>query len=282
MKKATLIFLSFFCFVSVLAQKRPNKPYMSNDVGIFLGGSYYIGDLNPTRHFYMTKPAIGVFYRFNLNYRVAFRGGFNFGTIQGDDSQSNNPDQIERNLNFKSKINELYTQAEFNFWEYKVGHADFIFAPYIFAGIAGFQFNPMANIGNQWVDLRPLSTEGQKTSQNPTQKPYSLYQVSLPFGMGFKLSFSNQIGLGFEWGPRKTFTDYLDDVSGKYVDPTILAHDKGSLAAYLSNRTKNPADYKNDVGKLRGNPANKDWYFFYGLVLSFKLKPKPKECKGVN
>ena len=100
---------------------------MSNDVGVFLGGCYYLGDLNPGKHFYKSQPSIGVFYRFNLNYRVAFRGGFNFGSIQGDDSQSSNPDQLERNLNFKSRILELYTQAEFNFWEYRVGHTDFIF-----------------------------------------------------------------------------------------------------------------------------------------------------------
>jgi hypothetical protein len=284
MKKVILIFFSFFCFISGYAQKHVNKPYMSNDVGVFLGGAYYIGDLNPTKHFAMTQPALGLFYRFNLNYRVAFRGGFNFGTIQGDDSQSSNPDQLERNLNFKSRIMEMYAQAEFNFWEYKVGHTDFIFAPYIFAGISSFQFNPQANVKNEWIDLRPLATEGQGTSQNDLHKPYKLYQVALPFGIGFKLSLSNQIGIGFEWGPRKTFTDYLDDVSGKYVDPNQLAHDKGGLSAALSDRSKttDPNYRLNDVGKLRGNPSNKDWYFFYGLVISVKLKGKPKECKGVG
>lgn len=281
MKKVCLILMSVLSFVSANAQKHPNKPYMSNDVGVFLGGSYYIGDLNPSKHFFLSQPAAGLFYRFNLNYRVAFRGGFNFGTIQGDDSQSSSPDQLERNLNFKSRIIELFGQAEFNFWEYRVGHADFIFAPYLFAGLSGFQFNPQANVGNQWIDLKALSTEGEGTKQSAS-KPYKLYQMAIPFGIGFKLSFSNQIGLGFEWGPRKTFTDYLDDVSGKYVDPVILAHDKGAMSAALSNRTKVPGAFAGDVGKLRGNPATKDWYFFYGLVISFKLKGKPKECKGVG
>lgn len=253
---------------------------MSNDIGIFLGGAYYIGDLNPSKHFALTQPAVGLFYRFNLNYRVAFRGGFNFGTIKGDDSQTDSPDQLERNLNFKSRINEFFGQAEFNFWEYRVGHTDFIFAPYVFGGLAVFQFNPMANVGNEWIYLRPLSTEGQGTVQNST-KPYKLTQMSIPFGLGFKLSFSNQIGIAFEWGPRKTFTDYLDDVSGKYVDPMVLAHDKGGISAAMSNRSKNPRVYMTDIGKLRGNPSNKDWYYFYGIVISFKLKGKPKECKGV-
>ena len=279
MKKFVFI-LGFLLAFSLGYAQKPNKPYMSHDVGIFLGGSYYLGDLNPTKHFFASQPAIGLFYRYNLNYRVAFRGGFNFGTIQGDDSQSSNPDQLERNLNFKSRIMEMYAQAEFNFWEYKVGHTDFIFAPYLFAGLSGFHFEPQANVGNQWIDLKSLSTEGQGTSQNRT-KPYKLYQMSIPFGLGFKLSFSNQIGIGFEWGPRKTFTDYLDDVSGKYVDPILLAHDKGGQAAALSNRTKDPIARSGDVGKLRGNPNNTDWYMYYGLVISFKLKGKPKECKGV-
>ncbi len=281
MKKFCLIIFSFFSCFSAYSQRHANAQYHSHDIGVFLGGSYYIGDLNPARQFSMTQPAIGVFYRYNHNYRLAFRGGFNFGNIQGDDSQTDNPDQLERNLNFKSRVDELYVQAEFNFWEYKVGHTDYIFAPYLFLGVAGFHFNPMANLGNQWIELRPLATEGQNTSQNINRKPYKLYQMSVPFGIGFKLSFSKQITLGFEWGPRKTFTDYLDDVSGKYVDPVLLAKERGGNAAVLSNRSKNPNDFMGNVGKLRGNPNTKDWYFFYGFVISVKLKQKPKECKGI-
>jgi len=147
-------------------------------------------------------------------------------------------------------------------------------------GVAVLHFEPLTNYQNQWIQLRDLCTEGQKTSLNPTQKKYKLFQTTIPFGLGFKLSVSKQITIGFEWGPRKTFTDYLDDVSGKYVDPFLLAREKGALAAMMSNRSKNSADYVNNVGKLRGNPNTKDWYVFYGFVISFKLKGKPKECKG--
>jgi hypothetical protein len=256
-----------------------NKAYFSHDVGILLGASYYIGDLNQ-KHFYMSQPAFGVFYRFNYNYRVAFKGGFNYGNIQGSDAQSNDPYQIERNLNFKTKIMEFYVRAEFNFWEYRTGHKNFVFSPYLFLGIGVFNFNPEGHVGNQWVDLRGLSTEGQGTPLNPTQKPYALTQPCIPFGLGFKLSMSNQVSIGFEWGPRKTFTNYLDDVGGKYVDPTKLAEYKGSLAAQLSNPSKVPGATTDDIGKLRGNPDHTDWYFYYGLVISFKLKQKPKECKA--
>jgi hypothetical protein len=282
MKRRFIILVGcFYIFSSSVAQNN-NKQYFSHDVGVLIGAAYYIGDLN-LKHFYMSQPAIGVFYRFNYNYRLAFKGGFNYGNIQGDDGQSSDPYQIERNLNFKTNITEFYARAEFNFWEYKTGHKDFIFAPYVFLGIGVFHFNPEAHYGNQWIDLRNLSTEGQKTPLNPSQKPYALTQPCIPFGLGFKLCLSQQIGLGLEWGPRKTFTNYLDDVGGKYVDPTKLAEYKGGLAAQLSNRTntaKYPGATADDIGKLRGNPDHTDWYFYYGLIISFKLKGKPKECKA--
>lgn len=279
MKRAGLILFTLLTLTG-FGQNTNKKAYFSHDVGVFLGGAYYIGDLNPSKHFFMTQPAVGVFYRFNYNYRLAFKGGFNFGSIQADDSQTDNPDQLERNLNFKSKLQELYAQAEFNFWDYRVGHSDFIFAPYIFLGAAVLRFDPQANYQNQWIELHDLHTEGQKTSLDPTKKMYKLIQGTIPFGLGFKLSVSKMITIGFEWGPRKTFTDYLDDVSGKYVDPIQLAKERGAFAAIMSNRSKNPTDYINDVGKLRGNPNTKDWYFFYGFVISVRIKGKPKECKG--
>jgi len=277
MKKVCLLILCCLGMFSSIAQDN-KKQYFSHDVGVLLGASYYIGDLN-SRHFAMSQPAIGIFYRFNYSYRVAFKAAFNYGSIQGDDSQSSNPDQLERNLNFKSTIMEFSVRTEFNFWEYRTGHKDFIFAPYIFLGIGVFNFNPQAHYQNQWVSLRELSTEGEGTPLG-TRKPYPLTQVCLPFGIGFKLTLSQQISLGIEWGPRKTFTDYLDDVSGTYVNPAKLAQYKGGMAATLSNTTIKPGNAADDTGKLRGNPNTKDWYFYYGLVISFKLKFKPKECRN--
>jgi hypothetical protein len=277
-KNCLLLFACFSSFLGV-AQNSNNKQFFSHDIGVLLGASYYIGDLN-SAHFAMSQPAFGVFYRFNYNYRLAFKAAFNYGSIQGDDARSTNPDQLERNLNFKTNILEFSVRTEFNFWEYRIGHSKYVFAPYIFIGIGVFNFNPQGHIGNQWVSLRDLSTEGQKTPLNPSQHQYPLTQPTIPFGIGFKLNVSNNIGIGFEWGPRKTFTDYLDDVSGKYVDPAKLAEYKGGMAATMSNPSKTPGAAADDVGKLRGNPSTKDWYIYYGLVVSFKLKGKPKECRS--
>src|SRR6202008_3264039 len=192
--KKLLFCLSLFSFAGY-AQHNDHKQFMSHDVGLYLGGSYYIGDLNTNRHFFQTQPAGGLFYRFNYNYRLAFRGGFNLGSVIGDDSQSSDEDQLERNLNFKSKIYEFNAIAEFNFLEYATGHNKFIFSPYVFLGIGVFKFDPMANINNQWIQLRRLSTEGQKTTQNPDQKQYKLIQPSIPFGVGFKLDLAKNVGL---------------------------------------------------------------------------------------
>ncbi len=274
--KNLFVVLGLLFATLLTAQSTMHQQAHSHDVGVVLGGSYYIGDLNPRRHFFLTQPAVGAFYRYNYDYRIAFRGGFNFGSIQGDDSQSNDADQLERNLNFKSNIYELNAQAEFNFWEYQIGHSKYLFAPYVFLGLDVFMFKPLANYQDKWVELKPLSTEGQKTSQNPGKKQYYLIQPSIPFGLGFKLSLANQVGLGFEWGPRKAFTDYLDDVSGKYVDPRQLAKDKGPTAALLSDRSLDPQDFVRNYGKMRGNPVTKDWYFFYGFTLNIKLKFRPK------
>lgn len=265
-----LLFIFFILAItsgSLFSQSR-KRNFRQHEVGVFLGGSYYLGDLNPTKHFNLTQPAAGVFYRFSPNYRYAFKGGFNFGTIMGDDSQSDNADQLQRNINFKSQIYEFNVMAEFNFLEYRITNDKFKFTTYLFLGLDVFTFKPRANLGNFWYDLQPLKTEGQ-------DKPYSLTQVGIPFGIGAKINVSKKVGIGLEWGPRKTFTDYLDDVSGKYTDATF----PNSTAQKLSDPSKNAG---NNIDKQRGNPNTKDWYIFFGISLNFKLTPGNTPCHSYD
>ncbi|MBC7863400.1 MAG: outer membrane beta-barrel protein, partial [Bacteroidia bacterium] len=226
----------------------------SHDIGIMIGGSYYLGELNPGKHFNMTKPAFGVFYRFNQNYRVAYRAGFNYGSIMGDDSQSDDDDQLMRNLNFKSKLIEFNGVAEFNFWEYRINNSKHFFSPYVFLGFAVVHHKPMAEFQGKYIELQPLATEGQGTSLDTKRKKYKLTQFTIPFGLGAKLNLSRNVGLSLEWGMRKTFTDYLDDVSKQYVNPILLAQEKGALSAILSNRSNNTDPTYNMTGTQRGNP----------------------------
>ena len=277
MKKHFFILtITLLSALSVSAQHQKH----SVEVGVFLGGCYYIGDLNPTAHFnQFTKPAGGLVCRYNINPRLAARANLFFGSIEGHDSYSSSPAAIQRNLSFKSPIDELSAQLEFNFFDYSIGNEKKKFSPYMFLGIAGFKFNPSGELANgDWVSLQPLGTEGQGLDGGATKKKYKLMQISIPFGVGAKVNLSKNIGLSFEWGMRKTFTDYLDDVSKKYYDPVKLATARGANAAVLSDPSIGTDAQYSNTGRQRGNPTNKDWYSFAGIVLTVKLKGKPETC----
>mgnify|MGYP000033819206 CR=1 FL=1 len=275
-------FILFFALLITLTSSAQRKKRTA-EVGVFLGGSYYIGELNPTRHInQFTKPAGGFVFRYNINKRLAARANFLFGNIEGHDSFSNSEAAQQRNLSFKSPINELSAQLEFNFMDYQIGIEKHKFSPYIFLGIAGFKFNPQGQLNNNWVALQPLGTEGQGLEGGASRKKYKLIQMSIPFGVGAKANLSKNIGLSFEWGIRKTFTDYLDDVSKKYYDPVALAAARGATAAVMSDPSIGTDPGFSNVGRQRGNPTNKDWYSFIGIALTVRLKDKPEKCPGVQ
>src|SRR6185312_8103392 len=210
--------------------------------------------------------------------RLAVRGNLFFGTLTADDSQSPSSSQRERNLNFKSPVDELSAQVEFNFLEYELGNPKHPFTPFIFAGFGMFKMNPQGQVGDQWVDLQPLRTEGQGTSANSSH-PYHLLQPCIPFGVGIKTNFSKTICITIEWGMRKTFTGYIDDVSKSYVAPSVLlAADgvNGPMAVAMADRSTNP-DKASDVGEQRGN-GKKDWYSFAGIILSFRVHSTHEHC----
>jgi len=239
MKRLLILFvLSFPILVSA----------QSLEVGLLFGASGYQGELNKNRF---------------MSYRV----GFTYGVVSASDANSEDEDRRNRNLNFRSKILELSLTGEFNF----LGR-DRRLSPYIFGGVAIFSFNPQAEYQGRRVDLQPLGTEGQGIENFPSK--YSRVQLSIPLGAGLKFAINDRINLGVEFGLRKTFTDYLDDVSGDYVNYNELLAGNGQLAADLSNRTgellgTDPVQLA--TGTQRGNPDSKDWYFISGLTLSYSL-----------
>jgi hypothetical protein len=207
-----------------------------------------------------SHPALGVFFRYTTNYRYAFRLGLNYGKISGNDAASGEADQIERNINFRSHLVEFNSIAEFNFVEYRISHERHHFTFFIFAGLAGYYFNPESTIGGGYQPVSGLHTEG---------KNYSQYQISIPFGVGIKWNVAERVGVGIEWGPRRTFTDFLDDVSGTYPDQ--VGQDGSNYIDRTLNKSAKP-------GGMRGNPTTRDWYFFYGITLSIKLPDLHPQC----
>jgi hypothetical protein len=240
--KKLLSYLLLLLFVCSYSQTK-KRNFIQREIGVFAGGAYYIGDLNPRGHFGLSQRALGAFYRYSTHYRYAFRFGFNSTYVIGDDSKSIELDQLERNLYFKSKIYDFNAVAEFNFVEYRIGNNKHPFTMFIFGGLGGYFFD---------TDLsQEQGLQTEKIHGGVSTKKHPLLQINVPFGVGFKLNIGKKFGISLEWSPRKLFTDYLDEVSLEYND-----------------------------GYMRGNPRTKDWYFLYGGTLTFKLPDIKKPCHG--
>jgi len=272
MKKSFLVgLLSFFFIYGLKAQD-----FYRSEVGVFLGGSYYLGDLNPSKHFLKTKFAGGIVYRYNFTPRWALKVNALMGGLEASDAVSKA--NIDRNLSFKSYIFDFSAQVEFNFLQYVTGDKNHFISPYIFVGASLFNFSPKAEYDGKWYELQSLGTEGQGTTIPDTKKPYALTTVAIPFGIGLKISPHKLISLGLEYGIRKTFTDYIDDVSSTYADPVVLAAENGVAAAALADRTISDEIKLQHPGTARGNPKTKDWYVFTGVTVAFRIKGKHERC----
>jgi hypothetical protein len=265
LKPILIFFLFVFPFLAFAQKKEP----ISHDIGIFGGASYYLGDINPTKHLYKPLPVYGAFYRLNFNKRFSLRAGFNYAKVQAFDNDFSDPAQKERNLDFKSNIYEGHLIGEFNYKEFQIGNSKYRFTPFTFVGLSYFKFNPKGRIGSTWTELQPLSTEGQGTSLNPDKKQYSHFSFAIPFGLGFETVLYKRFGIGIEWGGRYTFTDYLDDVSGTYVNKQFLAKEVSRDAAFLSDKSTAKVD---NTGKQRGNSKLKDWYNFLGVFIIYEIQ----------
>lgn len=265
MRKILIVYLSFIFMTNITAQ--------DSEFGLFIGGAYYIGDLN-TEHFSQQSWATGGLYRYNFkNERIVFRLNFLYSQVKASDFNSGIRNQIDRNLSFRSTIFEFGPIFEVNFFPYKAGQTktdqEKFGTPYFFGGITYFRINPEAKYEGEWVELQTIGTEGQGTNLN-SKKQYSLNQISMPVGIGAKLNLTKSIAMSLEYGIRKTFTDYLDDVSGQYVDNTLLSQQAGSVAANLSDRRT-----ENSNNLQRGNPNDKDWYSFWGMMITFRFNTEP-------
>jgi hypothetical protein len=260
MKKLFLFFSFSFLALCSIAQHNLN-------LNLFLGTSNYSGDMQDKQFtFNQGHLAGGIGLSYELSRHFSVRAAFKLGKISADDKQGRNK---ERNLNFSSHLSEGSLDLQ-----YLITPLDaHVFTPYIFAGVAVYHFDPYTfdSTGTKYY-LKPLGTEGEGFVEG--RDNYSLTQFSIPFGVGVKMPLSNDINVGFEIGYRKLFNDYLDDVSKDFVDENVLLTNRGFKAVDLSYRgdeLKNGLQTYPVAGTQRGNPSSKDWYYFTGLTLSFRL-----------
>ena len=245
-----------------------------NEIGFTVGGMNYIGDLNNQSMFGKVNLAFGGLYRLNFDERWSLRIDIDYGHVEGG-----NPDYIERrNLSFSSHILEGAVRTEFNFFPFSMRDDHYNWTPYIFGGIGFFTFNPKAYYTDpftgeaDWYELQPLGTEGQGSPLTPDRTPYTLKQLNMPFGIGLKYRPSKSLTLSVEYGFRKTWTDYIDDVSTTYVDNAQLAYYMGDLTAGLADRSGEvEPGYVNAAGIKRGDDSLDDWYAYFNVNLTVKL-----------
>ena len=184
--KKIYLFITILCFsISSNAQ--------INEIGIFIGGSNYIGDIGKTNYVNPNELAVGVIFKWNMNPRIAFRGTFTTMRIAADDLESSNLGRYERGINFSNTINELAFGVEFNYLDYDISSHDKSYTPYVFLELAAFNYKGAVE------EISPSNY----TYENKTS-------YALPFGVGIKTKFFNSFAISLEVRVRYTFEDDLD------------------------------------------------------------------------
>ncbi len=268
------------------------------DVGIHVGGANYLGEMGgkdqPRRDFVwdmklsQTRWAVGGFARRKINRLLSVNTGLMYLRIQGADALTEDyRPRRGRNLNFRNDLIEWYLRPEFTIFQDNDlggrGRYRLDFRLFAYAGIAVFYHNPKGQINREgdFYALQPLQTE---------LVDYSRIGAAVPVGLGFHFTKKRRHRFGFDLGWRTTFTDYLDDVSTVYEDPSLMPGGVGGLAdqladqssyAYIADPTlPDPHNYgfwpddgdSQHPKNIRGDPSHNDSYMTMTFTYSYVLR----------
>jgi hypothetical protein len=269
------------------------------EAGVTVGPMVFLGDLGGHQgigtmflkdyNMNATKLTFGVYVAAHPSEFLGIRLSANFGSIEGDDNYIVNKGteevaRLNRNLNFKSTITEANLMFEVYptvLFEDQPTDTWGRLRPYGLLGVGVFHFNPMGQYvdpntsATTWVYLQPLHTEGEGFVAN--RPNYSLTQLEIPMGFGLKYYVSDNVNLGLECVYRKTFTDYIDDVSTTFVDPAVLAANlpagTSTIAIAMSNKSplQGVPGSGYNPGDKRGDPTQTDAFFTFQLKLGIRL-----------
>lgn len=210
----------FFWAGLLLAALTPDNAQAQRvELGVGLGGFNYNGDISPSFQFRNIKPGGSLFFRYNFSNALTLRAEIAGGLVGAKDSNSKDPFQLQRNMSFRTRIFEGSLAAEYNFLDFKERRFAVNWTPYVFGGVGLMKFKP------------DVITAAYKTNA-----------LVLPYGVGIKYQIKRPWGVGLEYGTRKAFTDYIDNLGG---EPT----------------STNKA--------VQGNPALSDKYYYIRLSVTY-------------
>ena len=259
------------------------------EFGPHVGMTTSINDINPWKLFSQFDLEYGGLFRFNYDSRWTFRLDYTHSVVKATDTVAGW--RPERELSFRSKINDVSLIVEFNFLDYYTGRVGSTISPYLFGGVSAFSFNTYAYTRNDIIDefwLGNLFAE---------RNAYRHYALSIPFGFGCKLSLSPHLAASLEWRMHYTFTDYLDDIAEVYPadddHALLVASDKGLDFIYgdanaLSEGLTLIYDYTDPTGhyhegQQRGNSQSNDWFGSLSLSITWKIPlPGGTACRVIN
>lgn len=279
--KKFLTLILFFTFGSSRAQ-------WIWDFGGTLGASNYLGDIGgrakDRRNFVAdlkiakTRWNLGAFARHRFAPGLSGKFAVDYIRLEGNDKLSSNPGRQYRNFNFRNDIVDVnYTVEVFLFSNNDLGKT-YLFRNnlriYAFTGVGVFTNNPKTFYRGQWVALRPYATEGYA---------YKRFVLNIPMGIGAYITLNKRNRFGIEIDYRKTFTDYIDDISGNYPsEPPADEYLRGLVLRTTElDRDANPGAYESHTwGAKRGDSQHKDSYATLNLTYSRVIRGNPRFQKG--
>jgi hypothetical protein len=191
MKNIFILICIFFC-LPVFAQNK-------SDLGVSVGTSYYMGDINPSRLFYSPKFNAGIIYRYNLNTRYVLKGELNYVALSGNDKDFSDPYQQSRNATFNSELYDITTQFEFNFLPLVFNERKMSFSPFVSTGLAA---------------ALTLNSSSKKT-----------FEFVFPFALGVRVTVGKKWSTGLQWSFRKTFNDTnIDGIDNSPLPPSMKSY----------------------------------------------------------
>jgi hypothetical protein len=302
-----ILFIGFnFCFSQNFSRPGEWKKFRK-EVFVTMGTANFLGDLggrdrigtdySPVDlNFSQTRTAFGAGFRYKLDRWINVTGTFNYLILRGNDAKTNEEFRNNRNLNFKSNIFELAGRVEIGFQSTRVGNRYGIkrtltnrmtnknHAVFAFIGVGGFYYNPKGQYkgSGAWIKLRGLHTEGQGLPGGPRQ--YTNYSICIPIGGFYKLTFNRTWSIGLEFAWRKTFTDYIDDVSSRYYDPIALGNAYGAQSVLMADPSLGLIDGfsspdASGLAAQRGDVNQKDSYMSLQITAGYVIKQKRKRAR---